>query len=268
MPQGGLLAGRVAIVAGGGGEIGGAIARRYAREGAAVAVCDISLEKAQAVASDIVAAGGKGICLKVDVSNEADCAGAARAAVEAFGKITDLANASATLSPDGNVENLSTDAWRNALDVNFTGVFLMCKHVMGHIRAAGGGAVVNIASSHGHFGLPGRSAYCSTKAALMHFTRVLAIDYGPHNIRANTISPGPIDTARSLRRFGTRENSNKVRGRGQVLGRTGTVEEVAAAAVFLASDEASFITGTDLLVDGGQTAFKGTALSDIHQTAT
>jgi NAD(P)-dependent dehydrogenase (short-subunit alcohol dehydrogenase family) len=166
------------------------------------------------------------------------------------------------------VETLSSAAWREAIDVNFTGVFLMCKYTMGHIRAAGGGAVVNIASSHGHFGLPGRSAYCSTKAALMHFTRVLAIDYGPHNIRANTISPGPIDTARSLRRFGTRENSNKVRGRGQVLGRTGTVEEVASVAVFLASDEASFVTGTDLLVDGGQTAFKGTALSDIHQSAT
>jgi NAD(P)-dependent dehydrogenase (short-subunit alcohol dehydrogenase family) len=136
----------------------------------------------------------------------------------------------------------------------------MCKYVMGHIRAAGGGAVVNIASSHGHFRLPGRSAYCSTKAAVMHFTRVLAIDYGPDNIRANTISPGPIDTARSLRRYGTRENSNKVRGIGQVLGRTGTVEEVAAAAAFLASDEAGFITGTDLLVDGGQTSFKGSSL--------
>jgi NAD(P)-dependent dehydrogenase (short-subunit alcohol dehydrogenase family) len=263
-----LLSGRVAIIAGGGGEIGGAIALRYASEGAAVVVCDISLEKAEAVAEAIRKAGGQAKAIKVDVSNEADCDSAARMAVETFGKITTLVNASATASPDGNVETLSSAAWREAIDVNFTGVFLMCKYTMGHIRAAGGGAVVNIASSHGHFGLPGRSAYCSTKAALMHFTRVLAIDYGPHNIRANTISPGPIDTARSLRRFGTRENSNKVRGRGQVLGRTGTVEEVASVAVFLASDEASFVTGTDLLVDGGQTAFKGTALSDIHQSAT
>jgi NAD(P)-dependent dehydrogenase (short-subunit alcohol dehydrogenase family) len=268
MPGSALLPGRVAIVAGGGGEIGGAIARRLAAEGAAVVVCDISREKAEAVATDIHEAGGRAAGLKVDVSSEEDCAAAARFAVETFGKITTLVNASATMSPDGNVEKLSVADWRHALDVNFTGVFLMCKYTMGHIREAGGGAVVNIASSHGHFGLPGRSAYCSTKAALMHFTRVLAIDYGPHNIRANTISPGPIDTARSLRRFGTRENSNKVRGRGQVLGRTGTVEEVAAAAAFLASDEASFVTGTDLLVDGGQTAFKGTALSDIHQSAT
>ena len=263
-----LLIGRVALVAGGGGEIGGAIAVRYAAEGAAVVVCDISLEKAQAVARTVRDAGGQAIAVQVDVSKEADCENAARAAIEAFGKITTLVNSSAAASPDGNVETLSTAAWREAIDVNFTGVFLMCKYVMGHIRAAGGGAVVNIASSHGHFGLPGRSAYCSTKAALMHFTRVLSIDYGAHGIRANTISPGPIDTARSLRRFGTRENSNKVRGRGQVLGRTGTVEEVASVAAFLASDEASFVTGTDIRVDGGQTAFKGTALSDIHQGAT
>lgn len=263
-----LLVGRVAIVAGGGGEIGGAIALRFAAEGAAVVVCDISLEKAEKVADSIRKAGGSAIAVQVDVSREADCENASRRAVEAFGKITTLVNASATASPDGNVETLSTAAWREAIDVNFTGVFLMCKYTMGHIRAAGGGAVVNIASSHGHFGLPGRSAYCSTKAALMHFTRVLAIDYGPHNIRANTISPGPIDTARSLRRFGTRENSNKVRGVGQVLGRTGTVEEVASVAAFLASDEASFVTGTDIRVDGGQTAFKGTALADIHQSAT
>ncbi len=255
-----LLKDRVAIISGGGGDIGGGIARRFALEGAAIAVCDISQDKADKVAADIQQKGGRAIGIAVDVSKPEQCEAAAARAVEAFGKITTLVNASATVSPDGNVEKIQLADWQRALDVNFTGMFLMCKYTMGHIRAAGGGAVVNIASSHGHFGLPGRSAYCSTKAAVMHFTRVLAIDYGPDNIRANTISPGPIDTERSLRRYGTRENSNKVRGVGQVLGRTGTVEEVAAAAAFLASDEASFITGTDLLVDGGQTSFKGSSL--------
>jgi len=256
-----LLEGRVAVVSGGGGDIGGGIARRFAAEGAAIAVCDVSLEKAEIVASEIRAAGGRALAIAVDVSKPEQCEAAAARTVAEFGKITTLVNASATVSPDGNVEKITLSDWQRALDVNFTGTFLMCKYVMGHIRAAGGGgAVVNIASSHGHFGLPGRSAYCSTKAAIMHFTRVLAIDYGPHNIRANTISPGPIDTERSLRRYGSRENSNRVRGVGQVLGRTGTVEEVAAAAAFLASDEAAFITGTDLLVDGGQTSFKGSSL--------
>lgn len=261
MSTGNMLSGRVAIVSGGGGEIGGAIARRFAAEGAAVVVCDVSQEKADKVSQGINAAGGKAIGTSVDVGDPAQCERAAHLAIDTFGKITTLVNAAAAVTPDGNVENLALDAWKRALDINFTGVFLMCKYTMGHIREAGGGAVVNIASSHGHFGLPGRSAYCSTKAAIMHFTRVLAIDYGPHNIRANTISPGPIDTERSLRRYGTRENSNRVRGLGQVLGRTGTVEEVAAAAAFLASDEAAFVTGTDLRVDGGQTAFKGDSLA-------
>lgn len=255
-----LLDGRVAIISGGGGDIGGGIAYRFAQEGAAISVCDVSLEKAQKVASKIIANGGRALVVSVDVSRPEQCEAAAERTAAEFGKIDALVNASATVSPDGNVEKIDLDDWRRALDINFTGMFLMCKYVMGHMRAAGGGAVVNIASSHGHFGLPGRSAYCSTKAAVMHFTRVLAIDYGPYNIRANTISPGPIDTERSLRRYGTRENSNRIRGIGQVLGRTGTVEEVAAAAAFLASEEAAFITGTDLLVDGGQTSFKGSSL--------
>jgi NAD(P)-dependent dehydrogenase (short-subunit alcohol dehydrogenase family) len=255
-----LLTGRVAVVSGGGGDIGGGIARRFAKEGAALAICDLSLEKAEKVARQIRSDGGRAIAIAVDVSQAEQCEAAAMQTVVEFGKITTLVNASATVSPDGNVEKIALADWRRALDVNFTGMFLMCKYVLPHIREARGGAIVNIASSHGHFGLPGRSAYCSTKAAVMHFTRVLAIDYGPENIRANTISPGPIDTERSLRRYGTRENSNRVRGVGQVLGRTGTVEEVAAAAAFLASDEASFVTGTDLLVDGGQTSFKGSSL--------
>ncbi len=261
MPTGALLKGRVAVVSGGGGEIGGAIARRFALEGAAVLVCDVSQEKADAVANEIIASGSQAAGLAVDVGEPSQCERAAKVAVEKFGKITTLVNAAAAVTPDGNVEKLDLDAWKRALDINFTGIFLMCKYVMGHIREAGGGAVVNIASSHGHFALPGRMAYCSTKAAVMHFTRVLAVDYGAHNIRANTISPGPIDTERSLRRYGTRENSNAIRGKGQVLGRTGTVEEVASAAAFLASDEAAFVTGTDLLVDGGQTAFKGDSLA-------
>ena len=253
-----LLTGRVAVVSGGGGDIGGGIARRFAKEGAALAICDLSLEKAEKVARQIRSDGGRAIAIAVDVSQAEQCEAAAMQTVVEFGKITTLVNASATVSPDGNVEKIALADWRRALDVNFTGMFLMCKYVLPHIREARGGAIVNIASRH--FGLPGRSAYCSTKAAVMHFTRVLAIDYGPENIRANTISPGPIDTERSLRRYGTRENSNRVRGVGQVLGRTGTVEEVAAAAAFLASDEASFVTGTDLLVDGGQTSFKGSSL--------
>ena len=250
------MAGHVALVSGGGGEIGGAIAKRLAEEGAAILVTDVSGDKASAVAKQIVDAGGRAAGLAVDVGVAAQCEGAIRDAVLRFGKLTTLVNSVATATPDGRVEDLPLEDWENALKINFTGMFLMCKYAMPQIRAAGGGSVVNIASSHGHFALHGRVGYCSTKAAIIHFTRVLALDYGTDNIRVNSISPGPIDTERSLRRYGTRANSNRIRGPGQALKRTGTVEEVAHAALFLASEEASFITGADLRVDGGQTIWK------------
>ncbi len=252
----GRMPDRVAIITGGGGEIGGAIARRFAREGAAVMVADISLDKAQAVADDIAKTGGKADAFALDVGSPAQCEAAVAEAVKRFGKLTTLVNAAVAVTPDGNVENLALEDWQKALQINLTGYFLMCKYAMPHLRAAGGGAVVNIASSHGHIAMRGRSGYCTTKAAIHHFTRVLALDYGAHNIRANTISPGPIDTARVLRRYGTREKSNAIRGPGQALGRTGTVDEVAAAALFLACNESSFVTGADLRVDGGQTIWK------------
>lgn len=260
MSPGNKLVGRIVLVAGGGGEIGGAIARHCALEGAAVAVCDVSYDNAAAVCTSINALGGISAPFQLDVQSQESCQSTCAAAAKSLGGVTDLVNAAATVTPDGRAEDLDLESWRKALDVNFTGVFLMCKHALPYIRAASGGAVVNIASSFAHIALPRRSAYCSTKAALIHFTKVLAVDYGPDNIRANTISPGPIDTARSLRRYGTREKANAVRGRGQALGRTGSVDEVAAAAVFLLSSDSSFITGADLRVDGGQTIFKGDSL--------
>jgi NAD(P)-dependent dehydrogenase (short-subunit alcohol dehydrogenase family) len=260
MSSGEKLAGRMILVAGGGGEIGGAIARHCAIEGASVAVCDLSYENAAAVSSSINALGGKAAPFQLDVQSQESCRNVCLSAASSLGGLTDLVNTAAAVTPDGKAEDLDLDAWRRALDVNFTGVFLMCKHALPFIRAASGGAIVNIASSFAHIALPRRSAYCSTKAALIHFTRVLAVDYGPENIRANTISPGPIDTTRSLRRYGTREKANAIRGRGQALGRTGSVDEVAAAAVFLLSSDASFITGADIRVDGGQTIFKGDSL--------
>lgn len=251
------MQGRVAIVTGGGGGIAGAICRRLAAAGAAVLVADIDAAKAQVVAADITLAGGIAKALKVDVGSVGDCERATVEAVTAFGKVTTLVNAAVAVTPDGTVDELPLDAWQQALHINLTGMFLMCRFTIPHIRAAGGGAIVNIASSHSHIALAGRVGYCTTKAGIRHFTKVLALDHGPDKIRANSISPGPIDTERSLRRYGTQAASNAVRGPGQALGRTGTVEEVAAAALFLTSDASAFVTGADLLVDGGQTIFKG-----------
>jgi NAD(P)-dependent dehydrogenase (short-subunit alcohol dehydrogenase family) len=253
-----LLSSRVAIIAGGGGEIGGAIARRCAAEGAAIVVSDIRHESATRVAEDILRAGGQARAIEADVSTADGAEQSIRCAIEAFGKLTTLVNVAAAVTPDGTVETLTLDQWNEALAVNLTAAFLTCKYAVPEIRKAGGGTIVNIASQLGQIGVAGRSPYSTTKAALIQFTKCLAVDHAADNIRANTLSPGAIDTARTVRRFGTREAANKARGPYHLLGRTGRAEEIAAGVVFLASEESSFMTGADLLIDGGYLAFKST----------
>jgi NAD(P)-dependent dehydrogenase (short-subunit alcohol dehydrogenase family) len=248
----------VALVTGGGGEIGGAIARRFAAEGAAVLVADIRLPEARAVAADIVAAGGRAAAAETNVTRAEHAQRAVQKAVQDFGGLTTLVNVAATVSPDGTVETLTLDDWNRALAVNLTGAFLMCKYAIPEIRKAGGGTVVNIASQHGQIAVAKRAPYSTSKAALIQFTQCLAVDHAADGIRCNSLSPGGIDTARVLRRYdGDRAAANRARGPDYLLGRVGRVDEVAAAAVFLASDQSSFMTGADLLFDGGYLAFKG-----------
>lgn len=253
----GLLSGRVALVTGGGGEIGGAIARRFAAEGAAVTLADIRRDRAEGVAEDIKNAGGRAVAIEANVADAADAAKSVRCAVEAFGTLTTLVNVAAAVTPDGTVETLTLEQWNEALGTNLTAVFLMCKYSVPEIRKAGGGTIVNIASQLGQIGVPGRAPYSTSKAALIQFTKCLAGDHVRDGIRANSLSPGGVDTARTVRRFGTREAANRARGPYHLLGRTGRVEEIAAGALFLASEESSFMTGADLLLDGGYLAFKG-----------
>jgi NAD(P)-dependent dehydrogenase (short-subunit alcohol dehydrogenase family) len=251
------LHGQVALIAGGGGEIGAAIARRFAAEGAAVAVADLEPAKADTVAKAITGSGGKASALAVDVANEASAEAAVAHTLDAFGEITTLVNVAATVTPDGSVETLSLAQWNEALAVNLTGAFLMCKFAVPALRRAGGGNIINIASQLGHLGVPLRSPYCTTKAALIHFTRILAMDHAVDNIRANTISPGFILTERSSRRVGGKDKARVINGPRHLLNRPGEPEEIAAGAVYLASADASFVTATDLLIDGGYIAFKG-----------
>jgi NAD(P)-dependent dehydrogenase (short-subunit alcohol dehydrogenase family) len=252
-----LLAGRVALITGGGGEIGGAIARRFASAAAAVAVADVREEAAEEVARDIAAAGGRALAVKADVSVADDARQSVARAVVEFGKLTTLVNVAATVTPDGTVESLTVDEWNATLAVNLTGVFLMCKYAVPEIRKAGGGTIVNIASQLGQIGIAGRAPYSTSKAALIQFTKCLAVDHAKDGIRANSLSPGGVDTARILRRFESREAANRARGPAYLLGRPGRADEIAAGALFLASEESSFMTGADLLLDGGYLAFKG-----------
>ena len=259
-----LLAGRVALVTGGGGEIGSAICKRFAAEGAAVVVADVSVEKARKVADDIAAAGGRAAPVHLDVVDPQSCKDAVAFAVKTFGKLSTLANVAAAATPLGDAETLPLEDWNKAFQVNVTGQFLMSKYAVAAMREAGGGSIVSIASSHGHIGMPGRPAYCASKAAVLQLTKCLAIDYAKYNIRANTISPGAIDTERAaLQRFKSREEANRAKGPAYLVGRTGKVEEIAAGATYLASDESSFMTGADLLLDGGYMAFKGTTTNPV-----
>jgi NAD(P)-dependent dehydrogenase (short-subunit alcohol dehydrogenase family) len=257
-----LLTGRVVLITGGGGEIGGAIAMRLAAAGALVAVADIRPEAAKQVAGEIANSGGRAIAVQADVSLADDARQAVERTLQAFGKLTTLVNVAANVTPDGTVETLSLADWNGALAVNLTGAFLMCKYAVPEIRKAGGGTIINIASQLGQIGIAGRSPYSTTKAALIQFTKCLAVDHAADGIRANTLSPGGVDTARILRRFENREAANRARGPDYLLGRPGRVDEIAAGALFLASEESSFMTGADLLLDGGYLAFKGKVPSD------
>ena len=224
-----------------------------------IVVADVSLEKAQKVADEITSTGANAAAVRLDVTDPQSCRDAIAFTVATFGKLTTLANVAAAATPLGDAEKLALDDWNMAFQVNVTGQFLMCKFAVSAMRKAGGGAIVSIASSHGHIGMPGRPAYCASKAAVLQLTKCLAIDFAKDNIRANTISPGTIDTERAaLQRFKSREEANRAKGPAYLVGRTGRVEEIAAGAVYLCSDESSFMTGTDLLLDGGYLAFKGT----------
>jgi NAD(P)-dependent dehydrogenase (short-subunit alcohol dehydrogenase family) len=261
------LAQRVALVTGGGGEIGGAICRRFAAEGAAVAVADLDPAKSEAVARAIVDSGGRAQALKVDVTDEASAKAAVERTIAGFGRLTTLVNVAATVTPDGTVETLSLDDWNKALAVNLTGAFVMCKFGVPELRRAGGGSIINIASQLGHLGVSLRSPYCTTKAALIHFTRILAMDHAADKIRANTISPGFILTERSSRRSGGKDKARAIAGPRHLLNRPGEPEEIAAGAAYLASDDAAFVTATDLLIDGGYVAFKGQVGADGRPAA-
>ena len=163
----------------------------------------------------------------------------------------------AAITPDGTCETLPLAQWNHAIGVNLTGAFLMCKFAVPQMRRAGGGSIINIASQLGHLGVPLRAPYCTTKAALIHFTRILAMDHAGDKIRANTISPGFILTERSSARSGGKDQARTRMGPLHLTNRPGEPEEIASGAVYLASDEAAFVTATDLLIDGGYVAFKG-----------
>ena len=248
------LAGKAALISGAGGGICRAIAVAFAEAGAAVACCDVDPEAAAETARLVTAAGGRALSQACDVASEAATRDVANAAHDAFGRLDILVHGAAPHDPSGTVIETTLADWQRVLDINLTGAFLLSRAVLPHMITAEGGSIIFIASQLGRVGSAGRAAYCATKGALIQLAKVMAIDHAPQNIRVNTLSPGAVETQRTLNRYGSFAAANREIGPKHVLGRLGRPSEIAPAAVYLASDAASFVTGSDLLVDGGYTA--------------
>ncbi len=252
--DGGRLQGKRAIISGAGMGMGRAAARRFAAEGARVGLLDLDEPAARAVAGEIEAEGGEALVLPADVRVEHQVEAAVRRAVAVWGGLdVVVANAGVELAgKDDRADRLDLAVWQRTLDVNLTGVFLVCKHGIRALLASGGGAVVCTASPTGLFGCaPGFDAYSASKAGVYGLTRVMAADYAREGIRVNAVIPGYTRTP--MTEWVTPEEHGALL-KTIPLGRQGEAEEVAAVMVFLASDEAAYVTGAAWAADGGMTA--------------
>ncbi len=248
------LDGKPAIVVGAALGIGRAIAEIFGTAGAYVACLDVDEKGAADTAAHIAGSGGKAMSHRCDVTSEASIAEAVTAAVAAHGAPRVLVNGAAMREPTGTIVELSPADWNRAVAINFTGAYLMSRAVIPAMAKAGGGSIIHIASQMGRVGAPGRGVYCATKGALIQLAKVMAVDHAADNIRVNTLSPGAIETPRISFRAGSMEAARAHSVPKHPIGRLGQPEEIARGALYLASDASSFMTGSDLLIDGAYTA--------------
>lgn len=241
--------GKVAIVTGGSAGIGNAIARRFALEGAHVVIADIN--GAEAAAADLSSLGTESMGFMVDVSSEPAVEMLANATIEKFGRIDILINNAAMVTLPTPFEEIGVAAWRRMMEVNTLGPYLCCRAVAPHMRQQKSGRVINIASSTVHTGLPYQLHYVSSKGALIAFTRSLAHELGDDNITVNAIAPGFTLVDRLAKQSQRVDAFMQKYGHLNAIKRPGVPEDLAGAASFLAADDASFITGQTLIVDGG-----------------
>jgi len=247
------LQGKVALITGAAGGIGAATVRRFVQEGAKVGVADLKREAAEALVAEL---GPDTLALGVDIGDEASFKAAIEETVARFGRLDILFNNAAltdmaTMMGDTNAVDIANETWERTLHVNVTGYLYGCRHAIPHIAAAGGGAIINMASGSGMLGDAARIAYGTSKAAVISMTKYLATQHGRQKIRCNGIAPGPIVTPHS-RAVGGAEFD--IIARHMPMGELGEPDDIAALAAFLASDESKYINGQIITIDGGMSA--------------
>jgi NAD(P)-dependent dehydrogenase (short-subunit alcohol dehydrogenase family) len=247
----GRFAGRAVIVTGAGSGIGRETAQRFAAEGGLVTVADINADAAAATVAAIAAEGGTARASVTDVADPAAVQAMVDGTVEAYGRLDVLHNNAYWAPLNTTVTDTSDEQWERTIAVTLTGVFLGCKFAIPHMLARGGGAIVNTASTAALVASPKFAAYMAAKAGVLGLTRSVAFDYGKQGIRCNAVCPGLIQTAATVDVFADPERVEWLTSK-IVVGRTGVPGDIAAAVLFLASDEASFTTGQALVVDGGR----------------
>ena len=247
------LEGKVALISGGARGMGAAEAILFAREGASVVIGDVLEDEGRQVEAQIGEAGGHALFLNLDVTSEADWTNAVAATVSKYGKLDILVNNAGVSGGRGILEDTTVEAWDRVMDINAKGVFLGTKATIPEMRRAGGGSIINISSVYGLVGSAGSSAYHASKGAVRLLTKSTAIQYAGDGIRANSVHPGIIETAMTQATLADPEWSQRWIA-GTPLGRRGVPDDVAYGVLFLASDESSFMTGSELVIDGGWTA--------------
>ncbi len=249
----GALSGKRALITGAASGIGRACAELFAAEGAAVLLADIDEHRGREAAQGLRDRGFRVEFFRCDVTLAEDCARAVRHAVAVFGGLEVLVNA-AGIVVRRTVVDLDEADWDRVMAVNAKSVFLMCKAAIPVLRAAGGGSIINLGSGWALVGGPRAAAYCASKGAVVQLTRAMAIDYGPDRIRVNCLCPGDTDTPMlrdEARQLSQEEAAFLAQAARRPLGRIGTPQEIAQAALFLASEASSYMTGAALVVDGG-----------------
>ena len=253
------LEGKVALITGAAAGVegvlmgfGGAAARLFAREGAKVVLTDILLEQGERSAAEIREMGGDAIFVKLDVTSDEDWQKAIEATLAAYGRLDVIINNAGTGAP-ANVEDTTVDVWDGQMDVHAKGVFLGTKYAIPEMRKVGGGSIINTSSIYGLVGSPGSTAYHAAKGAIRIFSKAAAIQYAPDGIRVNSIHPGFMRTPMTRPRYEDPVRHTELLER-IPMGRMGTADEIAYGMLYLASDESAFVTGSELVIDGGVTA--------------